>query len=712
MANTFVDLKGKKKFTITDFTGGLNENARVYAVKPNELQACSNMEIRKMGALVVRAGTAKYEQAAVKINIPATDQFYYVNRDGTRKMVMFAGNTSAIPSVKTAVYIDNDAGVYTSLIEMDTADGHCRFTQYRDTLFFGTDDGPTTESLSGFRSYNSTGGIIQIYVDIMGEMGTSTQFTDVMTNTKTSTGGFLEPKYYAYRLCWEISHDNDFMGESYPVWYSLGVAEGAIGEVAPDVLLDRRSSFQQDIDHTSGSTETNIVEFKKPASTPSDFPTTATIINIYRSGPYDANDEFFPQTSEEDRRFFLIGSISADTYSSASVGTVLFTDRGEIPLGVQIRYIPTHKPPRPRFLAVHKDRLWFGYVMELHLGSGDNALKAHRIYASEFREPYVFPAGSWVDVQPNEGEGITGMVSWRNKIMLVFKNNSTYAIVGGDDVDFAGNPDISVEIISEDIGCIAPNSIVQAEGRIMWLSHRGVYYFDGTIPQPLKNVNIEDTLRDLETGTDYDSSMGYFSLERELWVGHSTASFGGSIQKFNFVTGAWSKHTNPSTEFNVAVSSFVEKNAKNVRPEFYMGIDSNPAGLDDLGVVHRGDTARWFDEFTGDTNIPWSFKTKQFDFNTPWASKNVRAIGLDCNIPDSTGVTVRITCDDRLDTNTDPGGDFTIAEAIVGHKLIMMDNRIRGKKIGFEISGTQTTGPTEFYALNVYYEEEEAVIDE
>ena len=782
---TILDAKQYSRTTAqVDFSGGLNENTREYLIAGNELVECSNIEIRKRGIVIGRKGYGQYQIQGgtddTKIDLPVRNQHYHTQRDGTYKMLAFGGN-SVYSAPKTRVYADADDGNYDVIDIVDTNDGFCRFTQWRDTVFYGTDK----STLGGLISYNDGAATVARTFgnEIVGRV-TTTDFTKWFTIVTNETGGSLINSWYAYRITFQIYRGDDFMGESLPGNRTLGTAEGVVQN--EQWSRERFDFMQAEVNLSALSIEDNSIELQRPSTIPG-FPTDAKTINIYRAGPYKSDGVYHastvsvnvagsgygvndtltltggtfttaatlnvdtiggsgevltasvsttagaytvvpsnpvshsggggagasfimtwtgdgPVSTQEELDFYFIGSVDIVEYASASSGDILYHDRGEVPIDKQILYQPKRLPPRPRFIEVHKGRMWLAYVVETDPADSTDTTHPHRVYLSVFNSPAVFPTDYWADISPNDGEGITGIKSWRNKILIVFKHNSMWAITGGDGIDpLTGTPNISVELISEDIGCIAPETIVLAEGRIMWLSFRGMYYFDGSTPQPLKTENIEESIRDIPEGKLYDCAAGYHSLERELWFSHADSvdtTENKTIHKFNFITGAWSKHAHP-----LGAASFVEKQHKNLRPVFFTGSDESSATVLANAGIYETDVG-FFDDVSGTSSLGWSFLTKKFDFGRPDIHKDLVAIGLDAHLPNP-NTFVYVLCDERLDELV-----ATVTTAIDGHKLVMMNTtKIWGKRFAIRIIASQVDEEGTLFGITFYWRDRKVIAD-
>src|SRR5690606_1495799 len=73
---------------------------------------------------------------------------------------------------------------------------------------------------------------------------------------------------------------------------------------------------------------------------------------------------------------------------------------------------------------------------------------------------------------PGDDQRVTGIKRTRQQL-TIFKSHSTYYLLGYDPEEWV------LRRVSDSVGCVAPDSIVEMDGRTIWLSSRGVYMDDG-----------------------------------------------------------------------------------------------------------------------------------------------------------------------------------------------------------------------------------------
>ena len=95
------------------------------------------------------------------------------------------------------------------------------------------------------------------------------------------------------------------------------------------------------------------------------------------------------------------------------------------------------------------------------------------LYFSEDLLPNNFPPqNELTGIRGNDSEGITGITSIQDRL-VVFTRSSMWVVTGEDLLSF------SIHSISNSIGCVSGQTIIEAEGGIFWLAQDGVYAWSG-----------------------------------------------------------------------------------------------------------------------------------------------------------------------------------------------------------------------------------------
>lgn len=118
-----------------------------------------------------------------------------------------------------------------------------------------------------------------------------------------------------------------------------------------------------------------------------------------------------------------------------------------------------------------------------------------RLYYSEPLEGECWPVVNFIDVEPGDGDRITGLASNFDRL-VIYKRRKTYVMT------FRDFPAIEVSVparVSSDIGCIAPRSPTQIESGTVALAERGLQLFDG---RGVRHVPESDQANDIFVNPD------------------------------------------------------------------------------------------------------------------------------------------------------------------------------------------------------------------
>ena len=101
--------------------------------------------------------------------------------------------------------------------------------------------------------------------------------------------------------------------------------------------------------------------------------------------------------------------------------------------------------------------------------------KPNRLYFSEPFEPEYWPEINFIDVEPGDGDRITGLASNFDRL-VVYKRSKTYVVTFDENPVTEGT---EAHRISSDMGAIAFRSFAQVENGTVGLAERGLTLFDG-----------------------------------------------------------------------------------------------------------------------------------------------------------------------------------------------------------------------------------------
>lgn len=167
---------------------------------------------------------------------------------------------------------------------------------------------------------------------------------------------------------------------------------------------------------------------------------------------------------------FRIGTIADN------VTTTITIDGVDTSLTLQAPDTQENNPPPAGlyYLATHRSRVF--------------ASDGEKLYYSKLGKPEAFDPEAFEQVNPNDGQGITGLLA-AGSVLLIFKPNATYALIGDDPQNWV------IDQLLPDIGCVSARSLCQVEGAVYWWSEQGpVRWTPGGQALPLAdNVLAPDT---------------------------------------------------------------------------------------------------------------------------------------------------------------------------------------------------------------------------
>jgi hypothetical protein len=181
-------------------------------------------------------------------------------------------------------------------------------------------------------------------------------------------------------------------------------------------------------------------------------------------------------------------------------------------------------PKGAKYLTAFSERLW--------------AAEGSRVWYSGITgstpDPLNWDSENYVDLEPNDGQVITGIGVVGNYLM-VFKARKTYAIY---DAVTAANRQISNQV-----GCVAPRSIVQTPAGLFFLSEdQGVCSTDGVKVSPFSDT-IKPTLDEVAASPSTQALAAGVLRERRYFLSIST---GGTRNdhtlEYDLLSSSWWLH--------------------------------------------------------------------------------------------------------------------------------------------------------------------------
>jgi hypothetical protein len=733
------------RYDVPSFSTGLNKAIGSYYVRDSDIVEAKNVEINLGGAINPRLGMMRYDDASSVYfsgNQYIRNGHRYSRSDGNAEIIV---NSKVLPPATTNnLFADNGTGLFATVSTPSALatsdDDKFRFEQWKDTLYIASEN---TVLMSYNRGgFGSTTGNMR-NADIAGLMSTTSNTMFSITSDTSGDAFFSSFKNYSYRFTVERYHGNEFVGESLPLYDIRVDSNGA-----------NRSNFQS---LNELVTVQDPIELRKhpsynPALTVSDFFTDAKFINIYRSIPLEDD----PGSEKMDAFYYFLDQLDTADFTGASGGDVLFYDDGSVPVDASkpLIYSRLSRPPQAKFISNHKSRLWFANITGGDYTDGNSKFNPFflvtlddtpsRIYFSELLQPESVRLTSFFDVGGSDGEGVSALHSFENKLLIAFKPNSMWGVFGADSENIPGVPDIQISAIDTSVGCIAPESVSYGESGIIFLSNKGVYFYDGTRPVPLRSELIDPILDNI-TAARKKFAVGQYSQNRKYILSITDNTVDSNENKvaleFDFRTKTWTRKTfGNSTVYGV--NGYLEAKRGDEAGKVYAilhTIDSAVGAVQTLGDVQY--------DIDPNEGVSWSFKTKHFDCGDPDAIKHFRTIIV--RLKSSSTVTINYDIDDGCTTGTlsltpigcggatatahtwdetglnwlasagqdtthvwggsGGGGGSGAQQNYVINVATAATPNPKGRRIQFEFTGTATTQGQEFQGLTILWTPEQRI---
>lgn len=352
-----------------------------------------------------------------------------------------------------------------------------------------------------------TGGIVQMYdgVEIV-EHGFNL-YPEGVTKTQSNSGGFLglsdQQSVYSFTVCYEwIDHQNNIhRSRPSPVveaTFASGVTTGSVTLTVPYLQLTDKV----------GDRPVQLVVYR----------TTANGTILYRASSLTA-----PTVN-------VVGGSSATATISADI-SISDADLSVRPLlycqflSQQPYEVENDPAPPAKLVQLHRNRIWVV----------DSTQQLQLWYSKEcgLNTPVEFNSGFVKQIDPRGGP-ITALATVDDKL-LVFKQSHIFFIVGQGPLSTGQNNDFSDAIlITTDVGCIEPRSVVGTPVGIMFQSRKGIYLIDRSLQVQYIGAAVEAYNNDTIT------SATLVARTNQVRFTLST----GKTLVFDYFVGQWGTFTN------------------------------------------------------------------------------------------------------------------------------------------------------------------------
>lgn len=358
-----------------------------------------------------------------------------------------------------------------------------------------------------------TGGLVQMYdgVDIV-EHGFNL-YPEGVTKTQSNTGGHLglldQASTYAFTVCYEwIDHQNNIhRSRPSPVVeasFASGTTTGSVTLTVPYLQLTDKVG-DRPVQLVVYRTTANGTILYRASSL------TAPTVNVVNGASTTATIPPPPGTPND------ISMSDADL----SVRPLLYCQF----LSQQPYEVENDPAPPAKLVQLHRNRVW--------VVDSTNQLQLWYSKECGINAPVEFNSGFVKQIDPRGGP-ITALATIDDKL-LVFKQSHVFFIVGQGPLSTGQNNDFSDAIlITTDVGCIEPRSVVGTPVGIMFQTRKGIYLIDRALQVQYIGAPVEAFNNDTITSATL--------VARTNQVRFTLGS--GKTLVFDYFVGQWGTFTN------------------------------------------------------------------------------------------------------------------------------------------------------------------------
>jgi len=256
---------------------------------------------------------------------------------------------------------------------------------------------------------------------------------------------------------------------------------------------------------------------------------------------------------------------------------------------------------RYKHAVVVSRALYVGNVQLIRRSDGTIKVEGDSMYKSGINQFDVFVDYNKIEAAVADGESITALAEFANKI-LQFKQNTMYII----------NVSGSIEILEgtyKHKGVASPSAVCKTDYGVAWANEHGCYLYDGKNVVNLLEKEGLQKIKESDWQTFVDTPMvGYYPRKRQIIVVDDESTTGdGAIYLYDMVTRSWTKSSD--AKFSDAVKS----NLIN---------DWNG----DLVHATVNTPQQWSDTSTSTSSF--TFVTKDIDFGQPSVRKKIYRVRI------------------------------------------------------------------------------------
>ena len=249
--------------------------------------------------------------------------------------------------------------------------------------------------------------------------------------------------------------------------------------------------------------------------------------------PASANDVEFAQLI--DKVYMTDNSVNVHSYNGTSV-----TDEGTA----------SSDPPKCKFIATHTNRIFAANTENFN----DEVAASDLLDGSNWASSFQFRVGG------GEGDPITGIISWYNFNLLVFKTRSIHVV--STDPAQASAANWQVHRIDNTVGCVGHRTLAQAGPDVFFLARDGIRTVrtilsgaQSSVSEPI-SIPIDDIIGRINWGMASRACATFWGNKYMLSVPLDSSTTNNYTIIYNTVSRSWSGYWIGWTPNAFGVSSF------------------------------------------------------------------------------------------------------------------------------------------------------------
>ena len=289
-------------------------------------------------------------------------------------------------------------------------------------------------------------------------------------------------------------------------------------------------------------------------------------------------------------------------YSAAPVVTIVGDGSGAIGTAT------VTPPPLNLKLLINTNNRLFG------VGSGS---ERNTLFASDYLDASTWSPLNSIIVNADDGDEITAIVPFYENRVIVFKKRRIFQVTIPPGSTSASS--WTVQLISNNTGCVASASAVQVNSDIFFLSDDGIRSLVRsaaddftTVGLPISEV-VKDVIQTINTSSISVSSGAFYDNRYFLAFPTGTNNFNDTMLVYNTILQAFEGTWTPRV-MQFATTNFSDEGVR-LMMKTTLGKISKYSGYKIPANVTSAD---YLDNGSGYVS---SIKTKDFNFNDPFASK-------------------------------------------------------------------------------------------